>query len=218
MFAALKKFFPRSFKRPGKRVLQSLCDSVAYRFGRRQAGIGKIRRLVFVCKGNICRSAFAEHYLRSLGAGANVRIESCGLDVDQGGGPPPEAVQIAGELGLDMSAHRSKGIIECDLQGADLVVAMEYGQYLRLRKQFPSPKGKVRLLRDFAPWPESLACNLYDPFGLGEKEFRRCFIRMERALIGLNRHLEAPVIDAGGKDAGEMRAEDVGRNRVKSVK
>lgn len=187
--ADLKKLLPRSFKRAAQRLLRSLCDSVAYRLVRQLSGDREFRRIVFVCRGNVCRSPFAEHYLRTLGVGANVWIDSCGLEVDQKGGSPPEAIRIAEEFGLDLSAHRSKGMNECDLQGADLIVAMEYCQYLRLRSMFPEKKGKVRLLRDFAPWPESLICNIYDPYGLGIDEFENCFKKMQRAITELNSNL-----------------------------
>jgi protein-tyrosine phosphatase len=44
------------------------------------------------------------------------------------------------------------------------------------------------LLRDFAPWPFNLFCNIYDPFGLGEGEFRRCYKLMGKSLEGLKDH------------------------------
>ena len=111
-----------------------------------------------------------------------MKVESCGLDVDQGAFSPPHAVQVGREFGLELSGHRSKGVGECDLYNADLIVPMEYRHYLRLVEMFPEQRSKIRLLRDFAPWPVCLMFNTYDPYGLGHSEFRRCFRGMKRAL------------------------------------
>lgn len=115
----------------------------------------------------------------------DIKIESCGLDVEQGIFSPSEAIKVGREFGVDLTGHRSKGLAACDMEEADEIIAMEYGQVERLKEMLPAKKEKIRLLRDFAPWPDRLMCNIFDPCGLGESEFRRCFQRMGRALDGL---------------------------------
>ncbi|MDO9182500.1 MAG: hypothetical protein Q7U04_08825 [Bacteriovorax sp.] len=141
-----------------------------------------MHHIVFVCKGNICRSAFAEFYLRKLLLDKNIKIDSCGLDVDQGTQSPQDAVLVAREFEVDLSDHISKGLPACDLQKADLIVTMEFSQYLRLITKIPEYKKKTFILSEFAPWPACLMCNIYDPFGLGEDEFRRCFQKTKFSL------------------------------------
>jgi protein-tyrosine phosphatase len=109
--------------------------------------------------------------------------------VDQGLFSPPEAVCIAKEFGLNLELHQSKGLAACDVHNADLILPMEFRQYLRLRAMFPREQRKIRLLRDFAPWPDRLLCNIEDPYGSNENEFRRCFKLLKRALDGLKRHM-----------------------------
>ena len=191
MLSMIKGMLPRPLKREVRRLVQNAWESPAYRITRRRPTDGTVRHVVFVCKGNICRSAFAEYYFRSVVPEGTLRIESCGIDVNQGDFSPPEAVKVSREFRIDLSGHHSKGIAACDLQNADLIVPMEYGQYLRLTTLRPESKGKVSLLRDFAPWPERTLCNIYDPYGLGESEFRRCFLILQRALDGLKDHLLA---------------------------
>lgn len=184
----LKALLPRSFKRAVKLTLRNIWESAAYRVSRRRSDDEHWRHLVFVCKGNICRSAFAEFYLKSSVSTMShetIRVESCGLDVDQGIFSPPEAIEVGGEFGIDLSSNRSKGLPACDLQSADLIVPMEYRQYLRLKTMFPDMQKKIKLLREFSPWPDRIICNISDPYGLEEKEFRYCFRKMQRALDGL---------------------------------
>lgn len=189
MLNRLKEMLPRRFKREARRILQNVLESMAYRLSRERVGVEELRHVVFVCKGNTCRSAFAEYYLKTQVPGGGIRIESCGLDVDQGSVSPPDAVQAGRDFGIDLDMHRAKGFVTCDLQNADLILTMEYRQYLKLRTIFPVYKEKIRLLREFAPWADRLVFNIFDPYGLGADEFRRCFLRMQRALDGLKNSL-----------------------------
>jgi protein-tyrosine phosphatase len=188
MLSILKKMLPRPLKRSMRRAWQNTRESVQYQLLTKNLPTGRIGHVIFVCKGNICRSAFAEYYLRQQFPDGTLRIESCGIDVDQGLFSPPEAVKVASEYRLGLESHQSKGLACVDIHNADLIVPMEYRQYLQLKALYPSETSKIRLVRDFAPWPERLNCNINDPYGAGEREFRRCFWRLKRALDGLKCH------------------------------
>jgi protein-tyrosine-phosphatase len=114
-----------------------------------------------------------------------ITIESCGLDVDQGIFSPAVAVRIAKEFDLSLDSHRAKSLASCDIHRADLILPMELQQYICLITMFPDKKQKIKLLRDFAPWPVRLFCNINDPYGSDENEFRHCFRQMQKALEGL---------------------------------
>jgi protein-tyrosine phosphatase len=191
MLRRLKAIIPHPYKRLTKRLIQNIYESITYGKIKKSPLTNNMRHIIFVCKGNICRSAFAEYYLVMLNADINIRVESFGLDVDQGIHSPLEAIKVGREFGVELNAHCSKGFTACDLQRADLIVPMEFGQYLQLTSMLPNSKKKVRLLRDFSPWPSRLMCNIYDPFGLGEDEFRRCFQKMKLSLDGLKLHISA---------------------------
>jgi len=187
----LKQLIPHPLKRTVKRALHNTWDSTRYccSKGNLESGVRSRRHVIFVCKGNICRSAFAEYYLKRELSDETLLVESCGLDVDQGFASPPEAVRVAKEFDLDLEIHRSKGLSSCDLQTADLILPMEFRQYQRLKAMFPGKQSRIRLLRDFAPWPDCLLCNIDDPYGSDEDEFRRCFKRIQRSLDGLRNQL-----------------------------
>ena len=63
---------------------------------------GRIERLVFVCQGNICRSAYAEARARAMG----VEALSFGLGTQGGDESPPLMRRLAADAGLDLAAHR----------------------------------------------------------------------------------------------------------------
>jgi protein-tyrosine phosphatase len=180
----MKGYIPNRIKKKVALYSKNFIDTFKYYFLEDSINEYKqpVKHIVFVCKGNICRSPLAEYDLKRLSPYHNCRIESCGLDVDQGKYPPPEAVQAARRFGVDLSKHISKGIMNCRIDGADLILAMEYNQYKRLQKMFPLQKSRIKLIREYAPFPYKLLCNIDDPFGCKESEYDKCYYMLDKIL------------------------------------
>lgn len=194
MWNWVKRKLPRSLKRSVRRIVRNVKDSIRYRLLKSDFEHGKRRHVIFVCKGNICRSAFAEHYLRQQVVDGSIVIESCGIDVDQGMFSPPEAISAAKEFDVNLEQHHSKGIGFCNMQCADFIFSMELQQHLQLISMFPEKKQQIRLMSDFAPFPDRLFSNIDDPFGAGLDEFRLCFRRLQRTINNLTDYLiEKPI-------------------------
>lgn len=191
MIRVIKQCIPGQVKRSLKRLVHNVIDSVCYytisgRFfcsGAPPAFGKKVANIIFVCKGNICRSAFAETRLRQLiGAVGTIHIDSCGIDVDQGDLPPPDSVSVAEDFFCSLAGRRSKGLASCNIVDADLIFPMEYWQYKRLVHRYPEKKENIILLRSVASFPQCLFCNIPDPYGLGVSEFRRVYGLIDQAL------------------------------------
>ena len=156
--------------------------SLLHKLGRYQAYIEidwqSIDRLVFVCKGNICRSAFAEAVARKEG----LRAVSCGIDTIEHTPANDDALKVALELGYDLSRHRTTPIQRVTLNKTDLLIAMEplqAGFLVRhLGGQYP-----CTLL---GLWAAPALPYVHDPYGRGEEYFRNCFdiIKMSVFSIG----------------------------------
>lgn len=175
----------RAVKKEVHLSYRNILDSFIYWIVRKRSVVKTPRKIVFVCTGNICRSAFAEKLLKEGADDRFQSIESCGLDVEVSSPPPCEAVRAADKIGLDLRNHLSKGIECCDLEGADLILAMEYRQYCKLIKSFPHKLQQIKLLREFAPFPENLLCNIDDPFGNNERAFEKCFAQIQRSVSAI---------------------------------
>ena len=78
-------------------------------------------KLLFVCVENSCRSQMAEALARMRGADA-ASAGSKPSDVVNSG-----AIAAIGELGYDMSGHRSKSVDHCKGKRFDAVVTMGCG-------------------------------------------------------------------------------------------
>lgn len=153
-------------------------------------------RLLFVCSGNICRSAMASAYARARLADAgrtDVLVESAGTLGIEGERAAPEAIQVLREEGIDLGGHRSRGLREADIRGADLVVVMTLAHAETIERSLPAVSADLRLLRAFenGPEPRAGASDLEDPIGLPIGSYRECFSRIRSCVDHLLEHLRA---------------------------
>ena len=80
----------------------------------------KKQRVLILCTGNSARSQMAEGLLRH-DAGALFEVESAGTKPSS---VRPEAIAVMGELGIDISGHRSKSVEEFAGQHFDYVITV----------------------------------------------------------------------------------------------
>ena len=79
-----------------------------------------IRRILFLCVANSARSQMAEGLARAL-FGDRVQVLSAGSRPTQ---VNPYAIEAMREVGIDISAHRSKSVEQIDAAAVDLVVTL----------------------------------------------------------------------------------------------
>ena len=88
-----------------------------------------MKKILFVCTGNTCRSPMAAVIFNQLAAqsGLDYVAESAGVAA-VGDRPASEnAVKAVAEIGLDLSAHRTRFLPSLDLNEYSLFVALNDG-------------------------------------------------------------------------------------------
>jgi len=140
----------------------------------RQVDWDSVERLVFVCKGNICRSAYAEVIARSLG----VEAVSCGLDTGNGLPANADAIEAAKARGVDLSRHKTTPIQLFEQKKGDLFIAMEPWQAEKLENEF-GIKHNVSLL---GVWADMKRPHIQDPYGASSVYFNNCFVYIEKSV------------------------------------
>lgn len=115
--------------------------------------VKQTKAVLVVCSGNLFRSPVAAALLGQVvkrnQLGEQVLISSAGLDAQPGWGLPPEFMnQIELRYGLNLKGHRSQPITAELFYQADLVLAMESKQLMRLASQFPRYTKKLRLFAE----------------------------------------------------------------------
>ena len=79
-----------------------------------------MKRIMFVCKRNSCRSQMAEGFARQLGAG-KIAVTSSGLEASR---VHPTAIQVMQEIGIDISDQTSNPLSEFQAENYDAVVSL----------------------------------------------------------------------------------------------
>jgi protein-tyrosine phosphatase len=143
-----------------------------------------VRRLVFVCSGNICRSPYAAEAARRHG----IAVASFGTHSD-GARPANDLARVvASERGVDLSAHVSMRQQDYKVAAGDLLVAME-PRHARAISHLALPdRAQVTLA--------GLWCNpekpfLPDPYGAGRSCFEFVFQQIDESLARMLSHLSA---------------------------
>lgn len=138
-----------------------------------------VRRVVYVCLGNICRSAYGHQVAREMG----LRVASLGLSTTTGAASPDQAVVAARRQGVAMDSHRALDWSNFLVESGDLFLVMEVRQAHELRRRLGQRDDvQVCLLGQFG---SPAIPHLHDPFSLGDPYFDTCFERVRQATAGL---------------------------------
>jgi protein-tyrosine phosphatase len=132
-----------------------------------------VRRLVFVCHGNICRSAFADVLARQAG----LNSVSFGLSTSSGKPAYSATLRIADDMGYALGAHRTTRVQDYEPADGDVLLAMET-RHLRKLAADPRIRHLPRsLLGLYGSTP-----HLHDPYELDDAYMRTCLARIERII------------------------------------
>ena len=162
------------------------------------AALAGAKRIVFVCKGNICRSPFAEH-LAAAWWGAGREYLSAAL-LPLGERPaPPEAAEAARKRGVDLSAHRSRTLDAELVEQADVIFVFDAQNHDAVLERFPQAAGKVHFLGALA---QGGPLWIADPFGQGPGAFERAYELIWKAITPPRRASAAAVRAAAAANTG----------------
>jgi protein-tyrosine phosphatase len=159
--------------------VRSMLAQLEWRTGRldqwiAQQRLGTSRRLVFVCLGNINRSAFASAVARSMGEPSI----SIGLSTTTGAPAFSQAVIQARLHGLDLRDHRATDFTDYAYAEGDLLFVMEV-RHARQLVERGIPSDAIALL---GAWSTPRRIHLHDPHTLSAEYFATCFSLIESAV------------------------------------
>ncbi|MCB1584309.1 MAG: low molecular weight phosphotyrosine protein phosphatase [Xanthomonadales bacterium] len=116
-----------------------------------------IKKVLFVCMGNICRSPTAEavftRLVKDKGAEQEFMIDSAGtLSYHAGSKPDHRSRQAGKKRGLLMDHMRARQVTTEDYEKFDWLVVMDEDNRRNLQRMFPNiPQQKVFSMMSFAP-------------------------------------------------------------------
>ena len=158
-----------------------------------------MRKVLFVCLGNICRSPIGEatfnQIVKEKGLEDLFWADSAGImGWHVGKKADPRTIKNAEKHGIEIT-HLGRKLTKEDLDDFDHIAVMDEQNFEDLHKFYYETKGvppsaeKLFLIRDFDPTVRGVN-EVVDPYYEGEKVFEEVFQILWRSNEGLLTHLQ----------------------------
>jgi protein-tyrosine phosphatase len=135
-----------------------------------------VKRILFVCSGNTCRSPLAEAIARSVlpsRVGFDVEVGSAGTSASGGSPASSYSLEVARDHGLDLSSHRARALSAALIQHADLIVTMGVRHRDTVGELDPDSLESTFLLTNFSDRHDG---DIPDPIGGGREVYERTYL------------------------------------------
>lgn len=142
-------------------------------------------KIMFICTGNICRSAMAEGMMKKLIKENNIDAEvySCGIYAETGDYATYNAQEAASEYDADISNHRATNIRDSKIEEMDIILCATISHKQSVLYLHPELKEKVFTMKEYAKLDKNgQDMDIKDPWGYDEFVYRKCASEIEECL------------------------------------
>lgn len=144
-------------------------------------------KLMFVCTGNICRSAMADWMMKDKIKKNNIKnieVFSSGIYAQNGDTPTYEAIETMKENNIDLRQHRATNTINSNINEMDLILGMTQSHKNELIYLYPNLKDKIFTLKEYVNYQKegNNNINIKDPWGFDIETYRACCAEIEECL------------------------------------
>jgi protein-tyrosine phosphatase len=164
--------------------------------------VSRVKRVCFICLGNIIRSPLAQHLFvhkaRQAGVEHKYHVSSAGLGPWHVGEQPDSRMKrIASRNGIQM-VSRARQFIRSEFDDYDLILVMDAENLQRIRALARDDRDmdKVRMLREFDP-EGGRKSPVPDPYYGGPNGFEEVYKIIDRSVGGLLEKLESGEFERG---------------------
>jgi protein-tyrosine-phosphatase len=144
-----------------------------------------VKRVLFVCTANVCRSPMAQAIFNALAKDRDLpfRAQSAGTASLEGEPMAPNAVAALEEVGIYPEAHSARQLSAKMLEEAELVLAMSPRHVATLRQLRENSLGQVHILPEYASGDTE---GIPDPYGhtmaTYRSTLRQLYVYVERVV------------------------------------
>lgn len=150
-----------------------------------------MKRVLFVCTGNTCRSPLAEALFRDLVKGrSDYEVSSAGIAAAPGMPASKHTLAILREKGLLSDAFSSRMLDEDMVRAATHIFAMAGHHIAAIAGEFPEHADKVYLVSEFAAEDDLRSKDVSDPFGSGRAAYDDTHADLEKMLPSLVAYID----------------------------
>jgi protein-tyrosine phosphatase len=116
-----------------------------------------------------------ERLRKKFGCEDAVRVLSAGVAAAHGCGASPQAIEVMGKRGLDLTGHSSRALDDDVINLADLVLTMTRGHRAAILAAWPDMQDRVYTLRRDGG-------DISDPVGMSVDVYESCALQIDAEL------------------------------------
>ena len=143
-------------------------------------------KIMFICTGNICRSAMAEGMMRKEVEESNLKnieVCSCGIYAETGDYSTYNAVEAAKVYDADISEHRATNIRDSKINEMDLILCATTSHKQNVIFLYPNLKDKVYTMKEYAEIDKNgQDLDIKDPWGYDLNVYYNCALEIEECV------------------------------------
>lgn len=137
-------------------------------------------KIMFICTGNICRSAMAHRMLekRAKELNKNIEVYSSGIWAQNGDIPTYEGIETMKNYGIDLRTHRATNIRNSNIEKMDVILCATLNHKRNVLSMYPELKDKVFTMKEYVGFPAN-DLDISDPWGYGLDVYKKCAKEIE---------------------------------------
>ena len=144
-------------------------------------------KIMFICTGNICRSAMADWLLKKKIKDRNredIEVYSSGIYAYDGDISTWEAKEVMEEYGVDLSKHRATNIRNSNVEKMDLILCATIAHKIAVLDIYPDLKEKVFTMKEYVNYNREYhnKIDIKDPWGYDIETYRSCASEIDECL------------------------------------
>lgn len=143
-------------------------------------------KIMFICTGNICRSAMAEGMMKKLAKDNNLDLDicSCGIYAEDGDYATYNAVEAAKYYDVNIEGHRATNIRRSKIKEMDIILCATESHKQSVLYMYPELKEKVFTMKEYAELDKNgQDMDIKDPWGYDMNVYQNCAEEIEKCLI-----------------------------------
>jgi len=153
--------------------------------------VQNVKKILFVCSGNTCRSPLAEGIAKKVFAEDQPfksTVTSAGSSAQDGLPASQWAIKVADANTLDLSKHKATLLSKTLVKEADLIVAMASNHRSTVSIIEPSALEYTYLLTDFC---EDEDGDVPDPIGMGIERYEETYMLIDKCIRAMKKQMDA---------------------------